>query len=113
LGPRRPALPYPPAPARLSRSQCREAHRIRRTAYWNKPPHPIVAPIVRRVFPHADPVVLIKKLTVYADKDAPGWVIAEREWTDGSKTVERLSSLNSQNYGFLRRPAIRFGLVFE
>ena len=56
--------------------------------YRNKPPHSIVEPIVR-VFPLAGPVVLIKKLTVYADKDAPGWVIAEREWTDGSKTVER------------------------
>jgi hypothetical protein len=58
--------------------------------YWNKPPHPIVEPIVR-VFPHASPVMLIKKLTIYADKDAPGWLIAEREWTDGSKTVERQS----------------------
>lgn len=58
--------------------------------YWNKPPHPIVEPIVR-AFPHASPVVLIKKLTVYADKNARGWVIAEREWTDGSKTVERQS----------------------
>jgi HNH endonuclease len=58
--------------------------------YWNKPPHPIVEPIVR-VFPYAAPVALIKKLTVYADKDAPGWVIAEREWTDGTKTVVRQS----------------------
>jgi hypothetical protein len=68
-----------------------EAHiRVVRVEYWNKPPHPIVEPIVR-VFPHASPVMLIKKLTIYADKDAPGWLIAEREWTDGSKTVERQS----------------------
>jgi HNH endonuclease len=57
---------------------------------WNKPPHPLVEPIVS-VFPHAGPVALVETLTAYDDPDRSGRLILEKEWTDGSKTVERLS----------------------